>query len=142
LSILKKIKNFLFTKKSKSQPVIQTQVMQPAAEPIDDLFEDLPVVGVSVEDTWNPYNENNREDPVSTVVVPSSILGGAINRIKSSFILRWYCEKKKIAETGITTRQRIKRYNAMYEGKADPDASQIPKERKGERLDGKREAST
>ena len=109
MSILKKIKNFLFTKKSKSQPVIQTQVMQPAAEPIDDLFEDLPVVGVSVEDTWNPYNENNREDPVSTVVVPSSILGGAINRIKSSFILRWYCEKKKIAETGITTRQRIKR---------------------------------
>ncbi len=142
MSILKKIKNFLFTKKSKSQPVVQTQVMQPATDSIDDLLEDFSSSKPVVDDTWNPYNENNREEPVSTVVVPSSILGGAINRVKSSFVLRWYCEKKKIVETGITTRQRIKRYNAMYEGKADPDASQIPKERKGERLDGKCEAST
>lgn len=55
--------------------------------------------------------------------VPASVKGGAVAIFKSSFFGRWYYERKIVKETGVTTRQRIKRYNAMHDGESDTDTT-------------------
>ena len=57
--------------------------------------------------------------------IPPSIKEAAFMRAKASFIGRFFVEKKLIKATGITTRQRIKRYDAMHNSETNADTTTV-----------------
>ena len=52
-----------------------------------------------------------------------SVKDAAKTRVKVSFLGRWFREKQVVKETGLTTRQRIKRYDAMMTVEKDDRAA-------------------
>lgn len=135
--MFERIKKFLFTKTEKPGAVqalppaemVQDESIEPLFEPQDIQVAEPEVDNRTADDFFDPpeprqiFKDSPSRDP--SPPVPSSIKDGAVTMIKASFLGRWFVEKKHIKETGMTTRQRMKRYNAMHDGESNTDTTTI-----------------
>lgn len=135
--MFERITKFLFTKKEKPgvvqslPPAEMTQEasIEPLFEPQVIAIPEPDVDSRTADDFFDPPEPRQvfKDDPPRnpSPPVPSSIKDGVIATIRASFVGRWFMEKKHVSETGMTTRQRIKRYNAMHDGELNTDTTTV-----------------
>ena len=130
IEVLKLIREFLLTKSKRKQagggsvkePVRQAPIIAPSPVQEDEgFFEDsvpaqIPRATVRTRPVIESASEKTPvdlppKDP--TPIMPLSIKEAAITRIRVSFLGRFFAEKKVLKETGMTTHQRVKRYDAQ-----------------------------
>jgi len=125
--LFERIKKFLFTKRSKTATPVDKGIIRTTPLPtndagLDDLFEDIPG---EAEEVFPMTARMEKDSPPRGMSppVPLSVTESARAWLKTSFLGRWFSEKKLISETGITTRQRIKRFDAMHNSQEGTDST-------------------
>jgi hypothetical protein len=104
---LKATLKFIFTKPKKVIPPVEPV---PEIYTLEDLFEPLEEDRMEIPDTYTLP-----EVPTERKIEPKIIKVSIFRRITAPILARIH-ERNVVAVTGLTTRQRIKRYDASMEG--------------------------